>query len=123
MVWVGIRARGKTPLVFVDGNMDSMKYVEILMDNLMPVIEEQYTSEDRSAWFQQDHASCHTAKFVQDYFMEESINELPWAVKSPDLNVIENIWGILVRRVFHGYRQFETIDDLEETLTMEWEKI
>lgn len=123
MVWAGVCARGKTPLVFIEGNMNGVAYMEMLDENLMPLIDNEYYEKNDYVLFQQDHASCHTAKVVQDYFTSAALDVLPWAPKSPDLNIIENIWGILVKRVYYGYRQFETVDDLKEALLHEWDKL
>ena len=123
MVWAGVSSRGKTPLVFIDYNMDGAKYTSILEEHLLPLIETKFLSADKHALFQQDHASCHISKVAQDFFCSEAIDVLPWAPKSPDLNIIENIWGLLVRRVYYGYRQFETKEDLRECLEYEWEKL
>ncbi len=46
-----------------------------------------------------------------------------WPPKSPDLNIIENVWGMLAREVYYGYRQFECVEDLKEAITYAWEKI
>ena len=112
MVWAGISWRAKTLLVFVDGNMYSIAYVSMLD----PFIEENYPT---GLVFQQDGAPCHTSKFTREYFMEEEIVELAWVARSPDMNPIENIWGILARAVYREGRQFDTLDDLREALQYE----
>ncbi|KAI5150348.1 hypothetical protein ENBRE01_1441 [Enteropsectra breve] len=48
---------------------------------------------------------------------------MEWPAYSPDLNPIENLWGILVLRVYANARQFDDIDQLKETLIKEWELI
>ncbi len=45
------------------------------------------------------------------------------AFKEPDLNPTENIWALLVRDVYAGFRQFEYEDDLCEAIAAAWERI
>ena len=123
MVWAGISHHGKTPMYFVEDTMNSDVYIDVLGDNLMPLIEDVYWANNRTVLFQQDNAACHTSKKAMDWFFEQGVAVLPWPAKSPDMNVIEHVWAILVKRVYHNYRQFESRADLKEALTYEWEKL
>ena len=38
---------------------------------------------------------------------------LKFLTMSPDLNPIENLWGIMSRRVYKNKRQFENIETLK----------
>ena len=73
--------------------------------------------------FQQDGAPAHTEVYKKEYFMTEDMLVMDWPAKSPDMNVIENVWGILARRVYQGGRVFDTVEDLQECLAYEWEKL
>ena len=74
-------------------------------------------------FFQQDNASIHRAGDTMKWFEENNIEVLDWPALSPDLNPIENIWGILVRQVYKDGRQFDNINDLKIAIKQEWNNI
>ncbi|CAF1077613.1 unnamed protein product [Rotaria magnacalcarata] len=77
-----------------------------------------------SDWiFQQDNASIHRAKVNLTWFKSQKINVLPWPSLSPDSNPIENLWGILVRKVYAGGKQFRSKEHLKVTIMKSWEEI
>jgi hypothetical protein len=48
---------------------------------------------------------------------------MKWPTKSPDLNPIENVWGLLVRRVYDGGRQVSTIEELKRAILHDWKAL
>ena len=42
---------------------------------------------------------------------------------SPDLNSIENLWGLIVAKVYEGVRQYSAISELKNAILDAWEKI
>ncbi len=65
----------------------------------------------------------HTATHANDYFTDVGRAVLDWPVNSPDMNCIENVWGDLVQAVYCDGKQYDTVSDLKETITYEWENM
>lgn len=78
--WKGI---GK--LVFIEGRMTGIDYVNILATNLSTSAEMMGIND---YYFQQDNDPKHTAKITKDYLQTKRINTLIWPPQSPDLNPI-----------------------------------
>ncbi len=55
--------------------------------------------KDADFIFQQDLAPAHTAKSTKGWLNDHDVGVLDWAANSPDLNPIENLWGIVKRKM------------------------
>lgn len=53
--------------------------------------------------FQQDGARPHTAAITRKTLSDEGVSVLKWPPYSPDLNIIENIWGLVQARMDKKY--------------------
>lgn len=110
MVWGAIGYKGKTNIRFINSTMKSIDYIK-LIDEEIKLHATRITGN--KFIFQQDNAAVHTAKVVNNYFCTNNIKVLPWPAKSPDLNIIENVWGYLTRQVYAGGKQFHSLKELK----------
>ncbi len=68
--------------------------------------------------FQQDLTSAHTAKGIKSWFNDHGVTVLDWPANSPDLNPIENLSGI-VKRKMRDTRP-NNADDLKTAIKATW---
>ncbi len=71
--------------------------------------------------FQQDLAPAHTAKVTKSWFNDHDVMVLDWPANSPDLKPIENLWGI-VKRKMRDTRP-NNADDLKPTIKATWASV
>ncbi len=97
MIWAAMSSAGVGPLCFLKSTVNAAIYQEILEHFMLPSAAK--INGDADFIFQQDLAPAHTAKGTKSWFNDHGVTVLDWPANSPDLNPIENLWGIVKRKM------------------------
>ena len=76
---------------------------------------------DNEFIFQQDLAPPHSAKSTQAWCENCHVHVLDWPANSPHLNPIENLWGI-VKKKLHKH-QPNTCEQLKDAMKTCWNEV
>ena len=117
MFWAGLIGTELIgPFRVPDGvKMNSEGYTSFLHRHFVPwylLLNQQ--SRERLIFMQDNapsHASRHTRNFLGAMGLEGDIF-MDWPPNSPDLNPIENYWGLFKAQLYSGGRQYANKDDL-----------
>ncbi len=91
----------------------------ILEHFMLPSVDQLL--KDADLIFQQDLAPAHTAKSTKSWLNDHGVGVLDWPANSPDLNPIENLWGIVKRKIRN--RRPKNADELKATVKETWASI
>ncbi len=119
MIWAAMSSAGVGPLCFLKSTVNAAIYQKILEHFMLSSADKLYGDADFI--FQQDLAPAHTAKGTKSWFNDHGVTVLDWPANSPDLNPIENLWGI-VKRKMRDTRP-NNADELKATVKETWASI
>ena len=72
--------------------------------------------------FQQDNAPSHTAIIIKDWFARHNVSlTQAWPARSPDLNIIENMWSMIDRNIMKSDNS--TKPQLKEAIEREYKNL
>lgn len=118
MIWAAIGYQKKSDITFIDTRMKAVDYQRMIALHLPA------NGSDMAGpgWkFQQDNAPIHSARSTLAFLKVKKINMLDkWPPKSADMNIIENAWSILARKVYRNGRQYANKNELKEAIVKEW---
>lgn len=117
MIWRAISHCGPLNIYRIDGCMNSEQYIHLLQQYfLKQSIGEKWT-------FKQDKCSVHCSKYTKYWFEANDVDFLDWQVKEHNVNIVENVWGQLVRVVNTDGKQCENTSQLEAAIATSWPKV
>ena len=112
MMWLMSFPNGLVSYEIIEGYFKSINYKYLLEKRILPTIRLNYGSD---FYYQDDNCTVHKAKLVKDFLKEERVNVLEWPYKSPDINIVENIWKMISDEVYDG-SSFRTKADLKQKI-------
>ncbi len=117
MIWGAMSSAGFGPLCFLKTNVTAPVYQDILEHFLLPSADQVF--KDTDFFFQQDMAPAH--KSTKSWLNDHGVGVLDWPENSPDLNPIENLWGIVKRKMRN--KRPKNADELKATVKETWASI
>ena len=120
MFWGAVGWKGKSNIILCPNKLDQKSYKDILRDE---IIGKGKDLAGHGWIFQHDNASVHKANSITKYFSANKRRVLDWPAISPDLNIIENIWGILSRKVYADGTQYSNLNELQISIEKCWKEI
>ncbi len=116
MIWAAMSSAGVGSLCFLKSKVNAAIYQEMLEHIMLLSADKLYGDADFI--FQKDLATAHTAKGTKSWFNDHGVTVLDWPANSPDLNPIENLYGI-VKKKMRDTRP-NNADDLKAAIKATW---
>lgn len=123
MVWGCFSSAGVGELSIIEGRLTSASYISVLENSLLPFAYAYHGVGFEDFYFQHDGAPAHTAIRTKNWLNEVGVQCISWPSVSPDLNPIENLWGVLAQNVYKHGRQFGSKDALQACIIDTWNNI
>ena len=90
MVWGAITFSGERTMKWVKGHMKSKNYVNVLQENLLPLVERCFPNMEYT--FMRNSTPSHTCRQTRDWLDLNNIRSNFLPPRSADLSVFENVW-------------------------------
>ncbi|KAL0192155.1 hypothetical protein M9458_010451, partial [Cirrhinus mrigala] len=120
MIWGAMSSAGVGPLCFfLKTKVTAPIYQDILVHFMLPSDDQLF--KDADFIFQQDLAPAHIAKSTKSWLNDHGVSVLDWSANLPDLNPVENLWGIVKRKMRN--KRPKNADELKATVKETWASI
>lgn len=106
------------------GRFTGNKYVELLEEVLLPSVRAMLFPELTPFYLVQDNSPVHSSNVVKSWFQDHpEITLLPHPPKSPDLNPIENIWGMMIQNLSLDNPVLHSRATMVNRVKLAWEEL
>jgi transposase len=120
MIWLAFSYDRKSPAVVVEGNLNAKTYKTSLQSYMLPMRTQINRLYEDGAIFQHDNAPAHRSEGITDWLEAKQVAFFTGPPKSSDLNPMENLFGLLARRVYADNRQYDSVADLTTSIRQCW---
>ena len=120
MVWGAISCSSSLHLICIDERITSETYCHMFENDFFNQTEDQLP--ENFLWMH-DNTIPHTAAATKAYLEERGINVITWPALSPDLNLIENIWGIMCQKLYANGKSYCNTNELWEVIVQTWHSL
>lgn len=120
-VWGWLSSRGLGVVHHIRNRLNSEEYINILNNVMIPTVTQSYP--DRNFMFLQDNCPVHTSAATKQWFNTNNVTCMDFPSYSGDLNVIENVWGLMARRINKQNLQVHNNEQLLQIAQTAWEEI
>lgn len=117
MIWAGIVGdKVIGPFKLDQGvKLNTESYRQLLDHTFFQWYNKQSRAFKSKCIFMQDNAPSHASKGTRAHLAKKGLKEsklMTWPSSSPDLNPIENLWGIAKKEVYKAGKQYSSLADL-----------
>ena len=117
-VAAGVSYNGKTSIHIFKENMDQHIFRDILHTTIIPGGNKLLGANWK---LYMDNDPKHKSKLCMDFLHEKQIDHIPTPAQSPDLNVVEDVWSMLVNNMKNKFPN--SAKQLKKSIENAWKKI